>query len=470
MKNDALAKVLVDLAGGKDNLRAATHCMTRLRLRVKDDSLVKQDEIKQTEGVLGLVVKEDEYQIVIGPGVGKLYDEVIRQTGLKASAMVDDAEARKEDKKKKGNLFSKALDTVAGIFIPAIGLIAGGGALKGFLAVFVQLGLLTTDSGTYMILYALGDSVFYFFPIIIGYNAGKKFGGNPILSAGLGCALIYPTLITAVTEGTALTLFGIPVTLLNYTQSALPIIFISYLAVKLEKFFKKILPDVTQVIFVPLFTLIIAGSLGFLIVGPVITVIANAIAGLANTIYSFSPALTGLIMGGLWQLTILAGVQWGLTPIFIQNITTMGYCPIMACLGCTVFGQVGAAVAAGLRSKNTRYKSVGLGSGLAGILGVSEPAIYGINVPAKKPFFIGLGASAVGGLVCALFGGKQYVPGGAGIFVLPGMINPEAGLDLAFWGVVISCVVALVVGFVVTWLFGYKNTCLDMTDEELKAQ
>ena len=149
---------------------------------------------------MGLVVKADEYQIVIGPGVGKVYDEVIRQTGLKAEAMVDDAQARKEDKKKKGGLLSMALDTVAGIFIPAIGLIAGGGALKGFLAVFVQLGLLASDSGTYTVLYALGDSVFYFFPIIIGYNSGKKFGGNPILTAGLGCALIYPTLITAVTS------------------------------------------------------------------------------------------------------------------------------------------------------------------------------------------------------------------------------------------------------------------------------
>lgn len=467
MKNDALAKVLIDLAGGKDNLRSASHCMTRLRFKVKDDSLVKQEEIKKTEGVMGLVVKADEYQIVIGPGVGKVYDEVIRQTGLKAEAMVDDAQARKEDKKKKGGLLSVALDTVAGIFIPAIGLIAGGGALKGFLAVFVQLGLLASDSGTYTVLYALGDSVFYFFPIIIGYNSGKKFGGNPILTAGLGCALIYPTLITAVTEGTALTLFGIPLTLLNYTQSAFPIIFISYLAVKLEKLFKKILPDVTQVIFVPLFTLVIAGSLGFLVIGPVITLLANGIAGIVNAIYGASPIVAGGVVGGIWQLTILGGVQWGVTPIFIQNITEMGYCPIMACLGCTVFGQVGAAVAAGLRSKNKKYRSVGLGSGLAGILGVSEPAIYGINVPAKKPFFIGLGASAVGGLVCAIFGGKQYVPGGAGIFVLPGMINPGAGIDMAFWGVVLSCIVALVVAFIVTFLFGYKNTCLDLTDEEV---
>ena len=467
MKNDALAKVLIDLAGGKDNLRSASHCMTRLRFKVKDDSLVKQEEIKKTEGVMGLVVKADEYQIVIGPGVGKVYDEVIRQTGLKAEAMVDDAQARKEDKKKKGGLLSMALDTVAGIFIPAIGLIAGGGALKGFLAVFVQLGLLASDSGTYTVLYALGDSVFYFFPIIIGYNSGKKFGGNPILTAGLGCALIYPTLITAVTEGTALTLFGIPLTLLNYTQSAFPIIFISYLAVKLEKLFKKILPDVTQVIFVPLFTLVIAGSFRFLVIGPVITLLANGIAGIVNAIYGASPIVAGGVVGGIWQLTILGGVQWGVTPIFIQNITEMGYCPIMACLGCTVFGQVGAAVAAGLRSKNKKYRSVGLGSGLAGILGVSEPAIYGINVPAKKPFFIGLGASAVGGLVCAIFGGKQYVPGGAGIFVLPGMINPEAGIDMAFWGVVLSCIVALVVAFIVTFLFGYKNTCLDLTDEEV---
>ena len=177
MKNDALAKVLIDLAGGKDNLRSATHCMTRLRLKVKDDSLVKQDEIKKTEGVMGLVVKADEYQIVIGPSVGKVYDEVIKQTGLQASAMVDDAEARKADKKKTG-LLSMAFDTVAGIFIPAIGLIAGGGALKGFLAVFVQIGLLSADSGTYTVLYALGDSVFYFFPIIIGYNSGRKFGGK----------------------------------------------------------------------------------------------------------------------------------------------------------------------------------------------------------------------------------------------------------------------------------------------------
>lgn len=472
MKREVLAGEIITLAGGVDNIKVASHCMTRLRIRVKDDAKINVEGIKKLEGVLGLVVKEEEYQIIIGQSVGKVYDEVIKITGFKEQDMVVDEETRKQDakEKKKASLGGRLLDTIAGIFIPAIGLIAGGGVLKGFLAVFVQFGLLQATSGTYITLYALGDSVFYFFPIIIGYNAGKKFGGNPIISAGLGCALIYPTILTAVSDATALTLFCLPLKLINYTQSVLPIIFISFVAVKLEKLFKKVLPDVMQVIFVPMFTLVVAGSLGFLVIGPVVTALGNGIAFVVNSIYGASPVLTGFVMGGIWQLAILAGIQWGLVPIFIQNITTLGYCPVMATLACTVFGQVGAAIAAGVKSKNKKYKSIGIAAGVAGILGVSEPAIYGINVPAKKPFFIALGASAIGGFVAAAFGAKQFVPGGAGIFALPGMINPQTGLDTAFWGVVLSCIVSLILAFILTALFGIKNTCLSKTDSEIASE
>lgn len=462
------AAEIITLAGTKENLTNVTHCMTRLRLRVKDHEKFQMEAIKKMGVVMGAVEKGGEYQIVLGPGnASKVCDEVLSQTGMINKEISTNEGVKTQGAKvpkKAGGWIGVFMDVISSIFVPLIPVIAAGGTLKGVLAIVVQLGILTKTDSTYLILYGLANSIFYFFPIMLGFTAGKKFGASPYLTAILGASIMCPEVINLVGSEEAVKLFGIPVTLLNYASSVLPIIFAAFVAAKIEKFFKKNLPNVMQIIFVPLFTLLIVYPLTLFIIGPILTEVNNLLCSAVMAVYSFSPVIAGGIIAGLWQLAVFTGIGWGFVVVFLGNIQTLGYCPILATLVCTIFAQGGAALAAGLRAKNKKYRAVGISSSITAILGVSEPAIYGINVPAKKPFFIALGASAIGGFVAALFGAKQYAIGPSGIFQLPIMINPEVGVNINFVGVIISILIGFFGAFVVTYLFGYKNTILEQSE------
>lgn len=461
------AETIVEYAGTKENLTNVTNCMTRLRIRVRDESKLRLEDIKAMQEVMGVVEKGGEYQIVLGPGAAaKVCDEVAKAAGIDRDAAIRDDEAEKADSgakvpQKAGGIVGRMMDVISSVFVPLIPVIAASGTLKGILAVLVQAGLLNDAGSTYQILYGLANTVFYFFPVVLGFTAGKKFGATPYITAVLGAAIMCPEILGLVEAGEGATLFGLPVTLMNYSTSVLPIIFASYGAAKLEQFFKKYVPNVMQIIFVPLLTLIIIYPLTLFIIGPVLTELNNLLCDGVMAVYGFSPVIAGFIIAGVWQLTIFAGIGWGFVIIFLGNIEAMGYSPVLALVACTIFAQGGAALAAGLRAKNKKYRSVGISAGIAAILGVSEPALYGINVPAKKPFFIALGASAVGGVIAALFGARQYSIGPSGIFQLPVMIDPAAGVDIHFVGVILSILVGFVGAFIVTFLFGYKNTILD---------
>ncbi|MCH3967842.1 MAG: PTS transporter subunit EIIC [Atopobiaceae bacterium] len=475
-----IAEQCVKLSGGKDNITYVAHCMTRLRFRLKDDSLYQREEIDKIDSLFGTAEMNGEHQIIVGPGaVNKVYDAVLSITGQEGQGSVDDPEAEKADtqrtekkeitgpKKLKG-VGGKILDVISSVFIPIIPLVAAAGTLKGFLSIFVQLGLLTSTDTTYVILYAVADAVFYFLPIVIGYTAGKRFGANPFYTMILGAFLVYPTIVSAYSDGTDVTFLGIPVVMVSYTSSVLPIIFASWIAAKLQKFFEKVLPVVTQLIFVPFLTLVISAPLTLIIVGPVLTWVNDGLCAGVNALYEFAPLLCGAVMGGVWQAAVLSGIGWGFISVFLAQIATNGGSQLLACLACTVFAQGGAALAAGLGAKSKKFRSLGISAGITALLGVTEPSIYGINVPARKPFFIGLAAGAVGGLITAIFGTSQYALGPSGIFVIPVLIGSN-GIDMAVIGGIIACIVSYVLAFVLTWLFGRKNTILDKSDSELAA-
>ncbi|EAC3451173.1 PTS beta-glucoside transporter subunit IIBCA [Listeria monocytogenes] len=452
MNNSDLAKEVVKLVGGKENILSVIHCVTRLRFKLRDENLAETEKIKALKGVMTVVKSGGQYQVVIGDHVSYVYDEVIRVLGIKP----DDAPQDNPEQEHK-SIFNKFVELISGIFMPVLGLLAASGILKGFLTAAVTMGLINTSAGVYEVLYAASDALFYFMPIILGFSAGKVFKTNQYLSAAVGAALVYPTLVDMYSNGAHLTFLHIPVILMNYTMSVIPVILAIYFMSKLEKVLVKFIPKSLQLIFVPLLLLLIVVPVSLIIIGPVSTYASQLLAKGALGLYSLSPMIAGFFLAGVWQVAVMFGLHWAFIPIFINNISVLGYDPINAMLYCTVFAQTGAVMAVMLKTRNQELRSLSITATISGFLGITEPAIYGVNLPYKKPFIMACVGSAFGGAIAGMSAAKMF--GGfasGGIFGIPMFINPD-GIGWDFWGFLISLVVAFSVALILTYFFGFKD-------------
>lgn len=476
MKYEQLAKDILLNVGGKENVSSIVHCITRLRFKLKDESKANTDVLKNMDGVVTVMKSGGQYQVVIGNHVPDVYKAVLEVSGLQAQAPVD------EDEKQKSGF----IDIISSIFTPVLGVLAATGMIKGFNALFIAMGWLESTSGTYQILNAVGDSLFYFFPIFLGYTAIKKFGGSPFIGMAIGGSLVYPTL-SGLTQGELLytlfagtmfespiyiTFLGVPVILMSYASSVIPIILAAYFAAVVEKRLRKIIPDVVKAFLVPMFTLLIVVPLTFIIIGPISTWAGNLLGMATLFIYNLSPMIAGIFVGGLWQLLVIFGLHWGLVPIAINNISTMGADPVLATTLAASFAQIGAVLAVYVKTKQQKLKTLSIPAFISGIFGVTEPAIYGITLPLKKPFIISCIAAGIGGGIIGAVGTNLYMIGGLGIFVIPAMISPTDGVTFALWGALISFVVAFALGFVLTYLFGMgkgKNEATETAQNEAAA-
>lgn len=458
MKYQKMIDSILDAVGGKGNIDSATHCFTRLRLQLKNLSLVDDNAVKKISGVTGINKRGKEYQIIIGTEVGNVYDEFISITKFKSEAQIEI-----DDDNYKESFFDKITGIVVGTFIPLIGLIAACGILKGLISILVQTNLLSTDSGTYTILFSTANVIYYFFPVFVGFTAGKKFGASPYLAALVGAILIYPMIVDSVSLETASTFVGIPLRYINYSSTVLPAIFSSWVVSVFEKFFKKVIPHVLQMVFVPFFVLILTVPLVFLIVGPLVTLLSDGLSVLLDWIYAFSPILTGVIFGGFWQLIVLFGLAWGITPVLINYMVQYGFDPIYGMVVPAAMGQAGAVLAVAIRSKNKEIKSLGFSTGITGILGVTEPAMYGINIPAKKPFIFGSIGSAIAGGIAGMMGVKIYAPGLSGIFNVFAYFGSDNIGRNVFWGI-FCLIIAFVISFLLTYFF------CDWNDENFEGK
>lgn len=445
MKYEKLVNELLNSVGGKANITSATHCFTRLRLRFNDFSKINENAIKQIEGVLGTNKNGDEFQIIIGNHVDKVHAEFVSLVGISPK--------EEETERKKGSFKEELFATIVAIFIPIIGLLAASGLLKGIVTILTSTEIITEQSGAYIVLHSLSDAVFYFFPIIIGYTAGKRFGANPLITLLLGAAIVYPSLIEATKSGESYTFLGIPLKLVSYTSSVMPIIFSAYVAAKIEKFFRRFLPSVLRMVFVPFLTLIIVYPLTLLVIGPVITFLTNLVASSIDAIFGFSPILTGFVFGGLFQVIIIFGLQWGLIPIYIQYLTTLGYDPLIGLAIPSVLGIAGAVLALAVRTKNKKTKTLAYTAGTTAILGVSEPAIFGLLLPLKRPMICALIGSGIAGAIAAVFEVKVYAPGLSGIF---NVIAYGGELQNNLYGF-LSLFVAFAASFSLSFFFGYSK-------------
>lgn len=461
MKYEKLAKDIIKNVGGKGNVNSLTHCITRLRFKLKDEAKANTEVLKNMDGVVTVIKSGGQYQVVIGNHVPDVYDDVVTIGGFQESSEVSG---------EKISLFNMFIDTISGVFTPILGVLCATGMIKGFNALFLTMGWITKTSGTYNILQAIGDCLFFFFPIFLGYTAAKKFKLNEFIGMAIGASLVYPTLATLTVGKPLYTLFagsvlsspvyvtflGIPVILMTYSSSVIPIVLATYVGSKIEKGFKKIIPDVVKMFLVPFCTLLVIVPLTFIVIGPIATWLGKLLGAGTLGIYGFSPILAGIFIGGFWQVFVIFGLHWGLVPVAINNLAVLKYDPILASTLGASFAQTGVVLAILIKTKNVKLKSICIPAVISGIFGVTEPAIYGVTLPRKRPFVISCIVAAIGGGITGFMGTKMWIMGGLGIFAIPSYISPK-GMDKGFYGAIISIIVSFVLGFLVMFFVGFKD-------------
>lgn len=446
-----LATDIVAHVGGKENISSLKHCVTRLRFVLKDESKADTDYLKARDGVVTVVQAGGQYQVVIGNHVPDVYAAVQKVAGISGDGSLDIDEGDGP----KGNLFDRFVDLVAGVFQPSLGVLAAAGIIKGVVAILAAtLGWNNTNSALYAILEAAGDGFFQFLPIVLGFNAARKFNMNQFTGMAIAMALVYPTLPTTMatlTEAGINNVFGIPFVLPtagSYLSTVIPIILAVWVASHIEKFMKKITPDVVKVFIVPFVTLLITVPLTFLVVGPVANYISDLLTAGFTAVMSFSPLVYGLLLGLLWQVMVMFGLHWALVPMAILEFSQNGSSVILAAALLPCFTQTGVLGAILLKTKEEKVKSVAMPAFISSIFGVTEPAIYGITLPMKTPFYISCAVSAVVGAYVQAMNMTTYAFGAMGVFLFPGFVSPDGGMgDLTV--ALIGTAIALVASFAI---------------------
>ncbi len=454
---DELAKQIVVSIGGAENVRNLVHCATRLRFQIVDKSKVDKKRLSQIEKVITVVEAGGQLQVVIGNAVGDVYDAILATTGVKSG------EAEGEPGKKGDtSLVGAFMETIAGIFTPILGAMCGAGLLKGILILFTTFGWLTADMGTYRILYAASDGIFTFLPLFLAFTSAKKFKADPFVSVAIAAALLYPNLTAAFSAKEALTFLKIPVVLVSYTSSVIPIILSIYVLSKLEKGLKKIFPDVVKNIFTPLCSLAIMVPATYLAIGPVADYAGKLLAGGYTALVGFNPIVAGFILGLIWPAAVMFGLHWGFVPIVINNITQYGRDTLFTITGPNNFAQAGATLGVFLKTKNKKVKDVAGPAAISAVLaGITEPAIYGVTLKYKKPFFIAAFFSGIAGAITAAVGAGAPALLGTSLLTMTGYIG------VGFTGFCIACAIAYFGSAICTYLFGYSDKMLlDETNAE----
>lgn len=456
-KYDGLARIIIQNVGGKSNIVSLTHCITRLRFKLKDESKANTDILKETDGVVTVIQSGGQYMVVIGNHVPDVYKSVVSVGHLESLASAE-AEEDEDAPKEKMNPFNAFVNIVTGVFTPFLGVLSACGILKGFLALFSAIGILDGASGTYNILYSLADAAFYFLPIILGYSAAKKFKLPEMEGIIIGAAMIYPYMLSG--SGYDISnLFGVPVTMPasgDYTSSVIPVICAVAFAAWFEKKYKKYIPDTIKLFAVPLITTTVTVCLTFLVIGPVASILSTGLSAVFSTIASFSPVLMGIVVGALWQVLVMFGLHWALVPIAINDMMTVGFSTVLVGSFAASFAQTGAVIGIMLKTKDKKIKSLCGPAIVSGVAGVTEPAIYGITLPKKMPFVRTCIIAAVGGAVLMGTGVTSYTNAGLGVFGYTAYIDTTTGSVQGMIIAIVVSVLALIAGAVSELIF-YKD-------------
>lgn len=462
---EALAGDLLAKIGGEENVAQVVHCATRLRFNLKDPSRADKESINSMPGVVTVVESGGQFQVVIGNSVPKVFAGL--PTSLRESEGDDAGGAA------GGNILTKAVDILSSLFTPILGPLCAVGILKGLLLMTVALEWVSSTSTTYQIFFGISDCFFLLLPIYLAVTSARKFRVNQMTAITIAAAMLYTqfgtikmpvdgeladtTLRAWGQMGNAITFFGIPVNLQSYSSTVIPIIIAVWLAGYVERFGNRIFHESLRNFLTPLLVLVIIVPITHLALGPAGVWLGEGIASVLLTIYNVAPWLAGIVLGALWQVLVIFGAHWGLAPVFINNLTTQGYDPLKALIFAPVLAQAGAALGVFLRARSAKTKALAGSAAVAGIFGITEPAIYGVNLPRKRPFVIGCIGGAVGGAFAGATRTLVYGTGAASVLTLPIGFGSVDGGPSTFKWLVVSTAIGFLVGVVGTYLFGFSK-------------
>ena len=461
MTEKELASTLLMLVGGKQNIVAVEHCMTRLRFNLKDSSQADTQKILNIQGIISVVDKGGQYQIVIGNTVKDVYKEFIKLGDFQNNEISDE---------KKG-IVNKILDTISGIFIPIVPALAGAGMLKALLALLTMLKVVAPDSQTYQFLNFMGDSVFYFMPLIIAASASKKFHVNQFVAMGIGAILMHPTFMNMIAVAkesqTGLGIFGLPVSLVSYSSSVIPIILAIWFMSYVEPITDRYMPKSIRIFMTPLITMLVVGIATLVAIGPLGNICGQLLGDAIGMLNHYVSWLVPLLVGTFTPLMVMTGMHYGLIPIGINLLATTGF-DTVAGPGMMVsnIAQGGASLAVAFRCKNTEIKSLAASAGISAVCGITEPAMYGISLRFKKPLIAAMIGGGAAGLFIGIMGVGRYAQVSPGLFALPSFLGEKGISNLIY--AIIGCAIAFIVSFIISFILGIDEPKEDVKLNEQK--
>lgn len=445
-----MAELIIENIGGIENIKNVTHCVTRLRIVVQDDSKVNVEKLKTIEKVINVVKSSGQYQIVLGPIVSDVFQETIKLVGDVSNRITEETTSEKKNVAYYGKLI---LDTIVSCFVPAIPVIAGSGMIKVLVVLLSTFHILSSDSSTYILLNTIGDAIFYFLPFVVAYNAANKMKVNPILALALAMIVMHPNYTSLSNSETAVTFFGIPVQILDYSAQAIPMILGVWLLKYVDKIATKISPKILSVFLISMIDLLIVAPIIILAVGPISIWLSNVLFAACTFMQQWGWLAVG-INAVLFPLMVLTGTHNATIPLIIQLFATQGFDPIFLVCGLAAnISEAGASFAVAIKTKNKTLKSTGFSASFSALLGITEPALYGVNLRMKRPFISMLIGAFVGGCFCGLIGLA------APSFVTPSIITcallvPQGKSMLLGFLAVIVC---FIITFVITYMIGFED-------------
>lgn len=450
MNYQELAQTIIEKIGGEKNISGLTHCATRLRFNLKEEGKAQTDLLKQTDGVMGVVSKGGQYQIIIGSDVSSVYKEI-----LKEIPVLDGEHIEANEKDERGTA-SKIIDTITGIFTPILPAITAAGMLKAVLSLLVVFNAIDKTGQTYIIIDFMADSAFYFLPILLAASSAQKFKTNMYLAMMVGGILLHPNFVGMVNaikeagEG-GIHLFGLPISAVTYGSSVIPIILAVWFMSFVEPMADKVSPKAIKFFSKPLITIAIVGTVSLVVVGPLGYFISDAISNGIKALENFSPWLVPTIIGSLTPLFVATGTHYGLVPIGINNRMTSGYDSVIyPGMLASNLGQGAASLAVGVKSKDSSIKQLAASAGLTGLFGITEPALYGVNLRFKTPLYAAMIGGGFGGLFMGITRVKNFTGGSPGLLTLPSYIGDDTlkHLYMACIGAAISIVLSFVISYI----------------------
>ncbi|MEK4397802.1 beta-glucoside-specific PTS transporter subunit IIABC [Bacillus sp. FSL K6-2860] len=458
MENKELAQEIVNLIGGTENISQSWHCITRLRFNLNDESQVKVDELKTLYGVLGAQFQSGQFQVIIGAKVAEVYEKIDHLVGHSSN------ESAPVKNTSKMNPIEVVFDVISGIFTPILPAIVGSGLIKGIMALFVSFGWLTETSSTYQVLQIFSNAVFYFLPFLIAYSAAKKFKTRESLALALAGILLYPAMIEGAAKGAdPLSFLGLSIPLNNYTSSVLPIILGVLLLSFVDKWITKAIPKSLSIVFTPVLSLIITAPLTLAFIAPIGNVSGQYLEIFFTSLFNFAGPIAGLLMGGLMPLIVLTGMHYAFFPSTLASFEKVGYDIMLLPMNFIAnMAQAGAVLGVIIRTKRVETRSLALSTLLPSFFGITEPAIYGVTLRLKKPFYASLIGGAVGGCFYGLFSVKTTAFSIPGITSLPTYIMKGTNnFQLALIGIALSFIVSLLV----TIFLGFKESVTAVNEQ-----